>query len=183
MTHGDIRERALQSLGETLRGSLTVEGLRDWAYADDEVRSRLLEGRIFGTIRWPVAVGRSLGPTLASGFQVTHRYHELNWELGPGGKPVETSRWRDGSPPSLWDRPGDDDEYEVGFACWGVKPWENSVRVQLSDSQPWDTRLQLELRESFRVVVPELQVIVLVGASFAVLDPITVEERPIQRFG
>lgn len=180
---GDIRERALQSLGEALRGSLTVEGLREWAHTDEEVRSRLLEGRIFGTIRWPVAVGRSLGPSLASGFQIAHRYRELNWELGPGGQPVETSRWRDGSPASLWDRPGDDDEYEVGFACWGVKPWENSVRVQLSDSQPWDTRFQLELRNSFRVVVPELQVIVLAGASFAVLDPITVEERPIRRFG
>jgi hypothetical protein len=32
------------------------------------------------------------------------------------------------------------------------------------------------------VVVPELQVIVRGGAPFAVLDPVTVEERPIQRF-
>jgi hypothetical protein len=29
----------------------------------------------------------------------------------------------------------------------------------------------------------ELQVIVLGGTSFAVLDPVTVEERPIRRFG
>jgi hypothetical protein len=33
------------------------------------------------------------------------------------------------------------------------------------------------------VVVPELQVILLAGASFAVLDPVTVEERSIRRFG
>ncbi len=179
----DIREQALRSLAETMRGSLTTEGLRDWAYADEEVRPGLLEGRIFGIIRWPTTIGRSLGQTLASGFRIVHRYHELDWELGPGGQPVDIGRWRDGSPPSLWDRPGDDDHYEVGFMCWGVKPWENSVRIQLSESQPWDTRLQLELRSNFRVVVPELQVVVLAGASFAVLEPVTVEERSIQRFG
>ena len=179
----EIRESALQSLGEALRGQLTVEGLRDWAHVDDEVRTRFLDGRIFGTIRWPVAVGRPLGPTLASGFQIAHRYHELNWKVGADGQPIDISQWRDGSPPSVWDRPGDEDEYEVGFACWGVKPWKNSVRVQLSDSEPWDTRFQLELRDSFRVVIPEVQVVVLAQASFAVLDPITVEERPILRFG
>lgn len=183
MKDGETRDHALQSLAETLRGSLTTEGLRDWAHTDEGFRSRLLEGRIFGTIRWLTDVGRPLGQSLASGFRIVHRYHELNWELGPGGQPVETSRWRDGSPPSLWDRPGDDDHYEVGFACWGVNPWENSVRIQLSDSQPWDTPLQVELRNSFRVVLPELQVIVLAGSSYAVLDPVTVEERPIRRFG
>ncbi len=183
MKDGETRDRALQSLAERLRGSLTTEGLRDWAHADEDIRSRLLEGRIFGSIRWPTDIGRSLGQSLASGFRIVHRYHELDWELGPGGQPVEISRWRDGSPPNLWDRPGDDDQYEVGFSCWGVKPWENSVRIQLSDGQPWDTRLQLELRNSFRVVVPELQVIVLGGSSYAVLEPITVEERPIRRFG
>ena len=179
----DVRERALQSLGETLRGSLTVAGLREWEHPDEKVRSRLLEGRIFGTIRWPVAVGRPLAPTLASGFQIAHRYHELNWRIGSDGQPEDISRWRDGSPPSVWDRPGDDNEYEVGFACWGVKPWKNSVRIQFADSQPWDTPLQLELRDTFRVVVPEVQVVVLADASFAVLDPVTVEERPVLRFG
>ncbi len=91
----DTREQALQGLAETLRGSLTTEGLRDWAYADEKVRSRLLEGRIFGIIRWPTTIGRSLGQTLASGFRIVHRYHELDWELGAGGQPVDIGRWRD----------------------------------------------------------------------------------------
>ncbi len=179
---GDTREQALQDLAEMLRGPLTVEGLRDWTYRDEDIRGRLLEGRIFGTIRWPVSVGRPLASTLASGFQVSHRYLELNWKIGSDGQPIDISQWRDGSPPTLWDRPGDDDEYEVGFACWGVQPWQNSVRVQLADQQPWDTPLQLELRDSFRVVVPDVQVVILAGTSFAVLEPITVEERPIRRF-
>jgi hypothetical protein len=178
----DIRDRALQGLAEALRSPLTVEGLREWAHEDEQIRVRLLEGRIFGTIRWRTSIGRPLAPTLASGFRIEHRYHELDWELGPGGQPVDISRWRDGSPPNLWDRPGDDDHYEVGFACWGVKPWKNSVRIQLSDSQPWDTQLQLELSDTFRVVVPEVQVILLAGASYAVLDPVTVEARPIRQF-
>jgi hypothetical protein len=179
---GDVREQALQRLAETLRGSLTTEGLREWTYADPETRGELLNGRIFGTIRWSTSVGRPLGPSLAAGFRIVHRYHELDWKVTAGGQTIDTGQWCDGSPPSLWDRPGDEDHYEVGFVCWGRNPWENSVRVELVEDEPWDTPLQLELQSTFRVVVPELQVIVLSDAPFAVLDPVTVEERPIRRF-
>jgi hypothetical protein len=179
----ELRDQAFQSLADVLRDPPTVERLRTWTHEDDARRTSLLNGRIFGTIRWPKSVGRSLGATLSSGFEIRHDYHELDWELGPGGQPVETSRWRTGAPPSLWDLPDDAETYQVGFACWGVKPWENRVEVRLADDQPWDTRFELEARRSYRLVVPSVQVLVMGGAPFGVLDPVTVEERPIQRFG
>jgi hypothetical protein len=179
----ELREQAFQSLADVLRGPLTVERLRAWSHEDEERRMSLLDGRIFGSIRWPKQVGRSLGGTLASGFDIRHDYHELNWELRPGGQPVETSRWRAGAPPSVWDLPDDAEHYQVGFACWGVKPWENRVEVRLSDTQPWDTRFELEARRSYRLVVPAVQVLIMGGAPYGILDPMTVEERPIQRFG
>jgi hypothetical protein len=179
----ELRDQALQSLADVLRGPLTVERLREWSHEDDERRTSLLDGRIFGSIRWPKSVGRSLGPTLASGFEIRHDYHELNWELGPGGQPVETSRWRNGASPSLWDLPDEVEHYQVGFACWGVRPWENRVEVRLADAQPWDTRFELEARRSYRLVMPAVQVVVMGGAKYGILDPVTVEERAILTFG
>ena len=179
----ELRDRAFLSLADALRSPLTVDHLVEWARADEELRTSLLDGRIFGTIRWEQSVGRSLGPTLASGFQVDHAYHELNWVVGADGRPRDISRWRQGSEAGIWDRSDDDGFYEVGYACWGVKPWVNRVEVRISDTQPWDTRLQLELRNAYRVVVPSVQVVLMAGKSFAVLEPATVEAIPIRRFG
>jgi hypothetical protein len=179
----ELRERTFLSLADALRGPLTVERMTDWAHADEALRTTLLDGRIFGTIRWKQSVGRSLGATLASGFRIDHAYHELNWVVGADGQPHDVSRWKQGSEAGIWDRADDEGYFEVGFACWGVKPWENRVEVRISDTQPWDTRLQLEVRNSYRVVVPAVQVVVLAGKSFAVLEPATVEAIPIRRFG
>src|SRR5262245_50487511 len=103
----ELRERAFTSLADTLRRSLTTERLEEWSHVDEDLRASILDGRIFGTIQWPKAVGRSLGPSLSSGFSVDHAYHELNWEIGPDGQPADISRWKAGSPPGLWDLPNE----------------------------------------------------------------------------
>ena len=110
-------------------------------------------------------------------------YHALNWRVGADGVPEDISRWTRVEDPDLWDMPDDGDLYQVGVACWGVRPWVNAVLVSFAENQPWDSPLQSKLRTTFRSVMPAEQDFWMGDANFVVLDATTVVESRIRLLG
>ena len=86
------RQHALASLGDLLKSSLTVEKLKGWVSESVPIRSPFLQDRVFGKIRWKKSIGRSLGPTLSSGFRAENWFHYLNWAVGADGVPVDIGK-------------------------------------------------------------------------------------------
>jgi len=107
----------------------------------------------------------------------------LDWRVGPDGVPEDLGMWVQSSPPDLWGMPYVSDFFQVGYVCWGVRPWVNAVILHLSKTQTWDSPLQLRMRTTYRTIVPVEQNFWLGSAKFVVLDPTTVVETPSTFFG
>ena len=177
------RKRELAGLAKVLKGPLTIKRFHEWASAAVGIRESILQDRVFGTIRWKKSIGRSLGPTLASGFRAEHWYHELNWRVTAGGIPEDIGKWVQGPEPDLWDMPDDGGLFQVGYAFWAVRPWTNAVILRFRETQPWDSPLKARARRTFRSIVPQEQDFWMGDAKFAVLAETTIVEVPIRYFG
>ncbi len=178
----DARQHALASLGDLLKGHLTVEKLKGWASESVGIRSPFLQDRVFGKIRWKKSIGRSLGPTLSSGFRAENWFHYLNWAVGPDGVPVDIGKWVQAPEPTFWDMPDDEDFFQVGYGFWGVRPWVNALLLDFAHHQPWDSPLTARVRSSYRLIVPQEQDFYFGAAQYGVLADATLEEVPIRRF-
>lgn len=176
------RARALASLSDLLRAPLTMGRLSSWVASDVSVHEPFLKDHVFGKIRWKKSIGRSLGPTLASGFRGEVWFHYLNWAIGPDGIPVDIGKWVQEPEPYFWDLPDDGDLFQVGYGFWGVRPWVNAVILEFAGNQPWDSPLQARMRRTYRRIVPEEQDFYFGSADYAVLDDATIEEVPIRFF-
>ena len=175
-------ERGLPDLAELLKEPLTFDRLKSWVAADVSLHEPFLKDRVFGKIRWKKAIGRSLGPTLASGFAGAVLCHYLNWRVGPDGVPEFIGKWVQVTPePDFWDLPDDGDFFQVGYGFWGVRPWMNRVILDFAEKQPWDSPLQLRVRRTVRriISVPDFY---FGEAHYAVLEDATVVEVPIRYF-
>jgi hypothetical protein len=176
------RERELLALGDIIRGPLTIDALHAWVSESAGVRSPYLQDRVFGKIRWRKQIGRSLGPTLASGFQGENWYHYLNWAVGPNGVPVDIGKWVQSPGPDFWDLPDDGAFFQVGYGYWGVRPWINELHLQFAAHQPWDSPLAARVRRTYRRIVPAEQSFYFGSAAYGVLADATVEAVPIRFF-
>jgi hypothetical protein len=176
------RERELASLGNVLKGPLTMDTLKNWVSENAGVRSPFLQDRVFGKIRWKKSIGRSLGPTLASGFRGEDWFHYLNWAVGPDGVPVDIGKWVQSQEPTFWDMPDDGEFFQVGYGFWGVRPWVNALLLDFAHHQPWDSPLVARVRRGYRRIVPAEQDFYFGSAIYGVLDDATIEEVPIRFF-
>ena len=176
------RERELASLADLLKRPLTMDRLSSWAASDVSVHEKFLKDRVFGKIRWKKSIGRSLGPTLASGFRGEDWFHYLNWAVGPDGIPVDIGKWVQVPEPYFWDLPDDGDFFQVGYGFWGVRPWVNALILGFAHNQPWDSPLQARMRRTYRRIVPEEQDFYFGKADYAVLHDATIEEVQIRFF-
>jgi len=159
-----------------------MDTVEKWVSNNAAVRSPFLQDRVFGKIRWKKSIGRSLGPTLASGFRGEDWFHYLNWAVGPDGVPVDIGKWVQSQDPYFWDMPDDGEFFQVGYGFWGVRPWVNAVLLDFAHHQPWDSHLAARVRRSFRRIVHAEQDFYFGSAVYAVLDDATIEEVPIRFF-
>jgi hypothetical protein len=179
----DAHEGELKSLQELLVQPVTLPRLEDWISHAIDDRTKFMEDTVWGTIRWPKSVGRSLGPTLASGFLVQHSFLEMNWAVRADGTPQNLSKWVLSSEPSLWDMPGDDEHYQVCYMCRAKRPWLNAVFVRFSDKQSWDSPLFIRIRSTYRSLVAPKPYFTMGEANHAVLEDATIVEVPVRVFG
>ncbi len=177
----ELPETAREDLADLLKQPPTTNRLKAWAEAVSG-REKLLKNRIFGKIRWPKSVGRSLGATLASGVRGEIWFHYLNWAVQGDGSVVDLSKWVEVPAPDFWDLPDDGEFFQVAYGGWGVRPWMNAVLLDFATNQPWDTVRDLRVRGTYRVIVPPEQDFAFLEADFAVLDDATVQEVPIRFF-
>lgn len=179
------RERELRSLmGELVRPP-TMARLENWISQAVDDRTKFMTDTIWGAIRWQKSLGRSLGPTLASGFRVEHSFHERkDGGVRPDGIIIDNSKWIQLPAPTVWDMPdNDDDHHQVSYMCWAKRPWVNAVAVHFSDEQPWNSPLYVRLSSTFKSIVPPDQKFWMLEANHVILDECGIVEVPIRFFG
>ncbi|HYK42452.1 MAG TPA: hypothetical protein VE007_08685 [Thermoanaerobaculia bacterium] len=176
-------DRLLAGLSTEVLQPPTMKGLKSWVSEAARDRTLFITDTVWGTIRWKKWVGRSLGPTLASGFLVEHFFHEIRGNDLGGGVVQDTSRWVKGPAPSVWDMPDDAEHHQVGYMFWVKRPWVNAVTISFAEKQPWGSQLSAFVRTRVRVIVPDRQDFWLGDATFAVLDETTVIDVPVRVFG
>jgi len=174
------RAMELKSLGDALIHPPSMDTLSTWVAAGTD-RISFLTNTIWGNVRWPKAIGRSLGPTLASGFTVEHWYNKIDAVVIAPGVIEDRSKWIRVDPPSVWDVPQDGDEYRVSFMCY-ASALPNAIRVQFAEHQAWDSPLQVRLRAIDRQIVSTQHPFVLGDAKYIVLEDCTLVEVPIRHF-
>ena len=173
----------LQSLKRVLVRPPTMGRLDNWVSQAIDDRTKFMTDTIWGTIRWKKSLGRSLGPTLASGFRVEQWYLEMNWAVGADGTPKNLSKWVQASEPSVWDMLDDDDHHQVGYMCRAQPPWLNDVSVRFSDKEAWDSPLSVRVSSTYRSIAPAQQRFWMRGGNYVVLDDTQIVEVPIRVFG
>ena len=178
----DVQRRRLNlsSLHEVVSRSVAIDRLNEWVGVAAE-RESILQDMVFGTIRWPKSLGRSLGSTLASGFSVEHWYLLMNWE-DLGGTFVDISKWIRLPDAFAWDMDDDDDNWQVGFACVANRRWPNDVAVSFAEHQPWDVPVDSRFARTIRSIVPPEQFFLMGSSRFVVLETTTIVEIPIRVF-
>lgn len=176
-------ERQLRSLKGELVRPPTMARLDEWISGAIDDRTKFMTDTVWGTIRWEKSVGRSLGPTLASGFRVEHWYLEMNWAVRADGTPKSLSKWVQAAGPSVWDMPDDGDHHQVGYMCRAQRPWLNEVIVRFSDKEPWDSPLYVRVSSTYRSIVPAEQRFRMGEANHVVLDESKIVKVPIRVFG
>jgi hypothetical protein len=176
-------ERALAGFQEELIRPVTLKSLQKWVSEAATDRTKFLHDTVWGTIRWETSVGRSLGPTLASGFRIEHWYHELNWAIQGDGTPVDLSRWVQAPDPSVWDMRDAEGFHQVGYMFRAQRPRVNSVLIAFADRQPWDSPFHLHLKSTYRSILPARQDFWMGEADYAVLDETKVLGVPVRVFG
>jgi len=159
-----------------------MEAFSRWAAAGID-RVSLLKHTIWGNIRWPKSIGRSLGPTLASGFTVVHWFDYINGVVVAPGVVEDQSKWVRGDVPSVWDMPDAGDHYHVSFQC-DAAVFPNVIAVDFAEHQAWDNNLQIRLRSTTRQIVgpDDEQPFMVDPDRYIVLSDFTIVEVPIRRF-
>jgi hypothetical protein len=103
----------------------------------------LLQGAVWGGIRWHRALGRPVTANIAGGFVITHEYKALKFTDLGGGNYRDDSRYVVQPAPSVWDATASGEEYRVGFLFFaglgGINP--NRLTVTLAPF-PWDRVVQ-----------------------------------------
>ena len=178
----ESRASALASLGQQLLHPLSMEAFARWAAAGID-RVSLLKHTIWGNIRWPKSIGRSLGPTLASGFTVEHWYDYINGVVVGPGVVEDQSKWLRGIAPSVWDVPDAGDHYHVSFQC-DAAVFPNLITVNFAEHQAWDTNLQVRLRATTRQIIgpDDEQPFMVDPDKYIVLGDFTIVEVSVRRF-
>jgi hypothetical protein len=172
--------RDLKSFGREFLRPPSTESFEKWIRAGTD-RTSFFTDTLWGTIRWRKSIGRSLGPTLASGFRIEHWYEFLNWKIGPGGEPINISEWIELPTPSSWDLAEEGGEYRVNYLSRIVRGFPNVVKITFAEHQPWDTPLAARIRSSRRRIIAPDPFIVR-DAKFVVLEDARVEEVPVRFF-
>jgi len=178
----ETRAGALASLGKVLQHPPSMETLSRWVGAGID-RGSILKHTIWGNIRWPKSIGRSLGPTLASGFTIEHWFNYINGVAVGPGVVEDQSKWIRGVAPSVWDVPDSGDDYHVSFQC-DAAVFPNVIAVNFAEHQPWNSNVQVRLRSTVRQIVApaDEQPFEVDLDTFIVLGDFTVVEAPIRRF-
>ena len=177
------RAKLLRSLKGELVRPPSMERITKWISQAVNDRTKFMTDTVWGIIRWEKSVGRSLGPTLASGFRIEHWYLEMNWAVRADGTPKDLSKWVRGAEPSAWDMPDDAGHHQVGYMFRAQRPWVNEVIVRFSDTTPWDSPLYVRLRSTHRAIVPPEQYFTMGEANHAVLDETRIVEVRVRAFG
>ena len=177
------RATQLRSLEGELVRPPTMALLDNWVSQAISDRTKFMTDTIWGTIRWQKSLGRSFGPTLASGFRVEHWYLEMNWAIRADGTVKDLSKWVRSAEPSVWDIPDNDDHHQVGYMCRAQRPWVNEVIVRFSDKESWDSPLSVRISSTYRSIVPAKQSFWMGEANYVVLDESKIVEVPIRVFG
>jgi hypothetical protein len=172
----DTRMRELESLQKLLSEPITAAVLTRWV-SGSASRAGLLDHLVWGSIRWSRDLGLPQAPTHAAAFTILHEYHQLVFEVGPGGEIIDKSTWVPLPTPSTWDGPDDDEYYRVSFQTpWAVSPWENRLYVRLADHVPWE-RVIPRVERSFKLIEPLGVYFGLMGQRFTVLPEFEVVEQ------
>lgn len=132
-------ERHGESLREIVSGSTSSDALHDWIGGEAD-REHILANTIWGTIHWDKDLGRSAGPSLASGFDIEHFYWFETFVVTAGGGILEHKAWIPIADVAVWDLVEEADEYRVGFMCHYVlstPPFYNKLKVELARNQHW----------------------------------------------
>jgi hypothetical protein len=133
-------ERELHDFPMVLGPTVTKEGLRAWA-KESVIRADILEGTLWGSIRWRKTLGRPLVSTLASAFVIEHLSWKEVLDINNG-----VGRWiRLTVPhpePSKWDAAGNDEFYQVNFMA-SSPSLETRIRVDFAPNVTWDRRIQM----------------------------------------
>ena len=178
----ESRASVLASLGQELLHPPSMKAFSRWAAAGID-RVSLLKHTIWGNIRWPKSIGRSLGPTLASGFTVAHWFDYINGVVVGPGVVEDQSKWVRGDAPSVWDVPDAGDEYVVSFQCYAAG-FPNVIAVDFAEHQAWDNNSQVRLRSTARRIIgpDDEQPFMVDPDKHFVLSDFTIVEVPIRRF-
>jgi hypothetical protein len=94
-------------------------------------RGTRLHEFVFGSIVWPVDLGRPDGGLLRSGFEITHEYTTVEIDQGPEG-PVAFQDFVTANDVSVWDGPEDNGRYAVYFLAHWVGLPPNRFTVALT---------------------------------------------------
>jgi hypothetical protein len=176
----DRSTRELKSFGRELIHPPSTERFQKWIAAGAD-RTSFFTDTLWGSIRWRKSIGRSLGPTLASGFKIEHWCQYLNWKVGPDGVPINISKWVELPTPSSWDLAEEGGEYRVNYVSHIVRGFPNVVRIAFAADQPWDTPLAVRIRSTHRrIIAPDP--FIVTEAKFVVLEDARVEEVPLRLF-
>src|SRR5882724_6039938 len=95
------------SLAHTLTGGVDKGILTNWV-GDIADRRVFTAGTVWGSIRWTKGLGRSIGPTLASGFNIQHFGLTSVWLIGVNGKIIHKGGWTHIDDVGAWDLPEDE---------------------------------------------------------------------------
>ena len=112
---GPARSDAQHSLDGLLakQDPITPTLLSEFASGSDN-RAALLLGSVWGTIRWPKALGRPRTPSISGGFILIHEFQDDDRvDLG-GGRSANRAPFRVMPAPNVWDGSSGPD-HRVGF--------------------------------------------------------------------
>ena len=165
-------ERELHDFPMVLGSPVTKERLHAWA-KDSVIRADILEGTVWGSIRWRKTLGRPLVSTLASAFVIEH----LSWKEVLDVK-NGVGRWiRLTVPhpePSKWDAAESDEFHQVHFMA-SSPPLETRIRVDFAPNVAWDRRIQMIA--GYNNIEPQWRWFAK-GTAPRVLPPFEVRRKP-----
>jgi hypothetical protein len=129
----ETRVQELRHFQDVLRrpDPITHTLLRDWV-SGSENRTALIEGTVWGGIRWPKTLGKPKTPSITGGFTIVHEYKKITANDGGGGNNIDTSKWKIQPAPSVWDA-SSQTHYRVAFFFYagggGINPNRMTVRL------------------------------------------------------
>jgi|HubBroStandDraft_6_1064221.scaffolds.fasta_scaffold161103_3 hypothetical protein len=131
---GTIIQETLTLQRDLLNG-LKISELDRWI-GDSDIREAVLRNMIFGRIRWPKSVGKSVSATLNQGFTICHWSTYIGIAEGQDG-PVVTTNTAALPEPYKFDWPDDSDHYSVGFFAQVQILFPQRIQPTFASSVAW----------------------------------------------